>query len=168
MSSVCIIDTSVFLNLLNVPGKNQEKDAVADKYKEYVELGAIFILPMATIIETGNHIAQNGDGGTRRKTAQRFSTVVKGAFNGDAPYQPSEFPNSTEVLSWIDSFPEYAGRNKSPQKKNEGTSFGDLSIIEEFNKCTIRFSMSEVFIWSLDSDLSRYHQRAKKSPLRHQ
>jgi hypothetical protein len=53
-----------------------------------------------------------------------------------------------------------AGKNKSPQKINEGTSFGDLSIIEEFNKCVRRFHMSEVFIWSLDSDLCQY----KKSP----
>lgn len=159
MSSICIIDTSVFLNLLNVPGKNQDKEAVTTSYAEYAELGATFILPMATIIETGNHIAQNGDGGTRRKTAERFCKAVKGAFNGDAPYQPSEFPNSGEVLTWIDNFPEQAGANKSPKKTGEGTSFGDLSIIEEFKKCVNRFSTREVFVWSLDSDLSSYHQQ---------
>lgn len=159
MSSICIIDTTVFLNLLNVPGRNQDKDKVTASFKEYADLGATFILPMATIIETGNHIAQNGDGGTRRKTAQRFCKAVKGAFSGDAPYQPSEFPNSTEVLTWIDKFPDQAGANKSPQKIGEGTSFGDLSIIEEFNKCVIRFSTREVFVWSLDSDLSSHHQQ---------
>ena len=159
MSSVCIIDTSVFLNLLNVPGKNQDKESVVNSFTEYTQLGATFILPMATIIETGNHIAQNGDGGTRRKTAKRFCDAVKGAFNGDAPYQPSEFPNSAEVLTWIDSFPDHAGRNKSQHKPNEGTSFGDLSIIEEFNKCISRFPTREVFVWSLDSDLNSYHQQ---------
>ena len=159
MSSICIIDTSVFLNLLNVPGKNQDKDTVTASFTEYAKLGATFILPMATIIETGNHIAQNGDGGTRRKTAQRFCKAVKGAFSGDAPYQPSEFPNSAELLTWIDNFPDKAGANKSPQKTGEGTSFGDLSIIEEFNKCVSRFSTREVFVWSLDSDLSSYHQQ---------
>lgn len=159
MSSVCIIDTSVFLNLLNVPGRNQAIEAIRRSFAEYVELGATFILPMATIIETGNHIAQNGDGGTRRQTAQRFCDAVKGAFNGEAPYQPSEFPNSAELLQWIDGFPDAAGRNKSPARINEGTSFGDLSIIEEYNKCRRRFPMSEIFIWSLDSDLAEYHHR---------
>jgi hypothetical protein len=159
MSSVCIIDTSVFLNLLNVPGRNQAIDAITRSFADYVELGATFILPMATIIETGNHIAQNGDGGTRRQTAQRFCDAVKGAFNGEAPYQPSEFPDSAELLQWIDGFPDAAGRNKSPVKINEGTSFGDLSIIEEYNKCRRRFSMSEIFIWSLDSDLDEYRHR---------
>jgi hypothetical protein len=159
MSAVCIIDTSVFLNLLNVPGKNQDKELIKQSFSEYVELGATFILPMATIIETGNHVAQNGDGGTRRDVAQRFCEAVKGAFNGQAPYRPSEFPNSAEIMSWIDEFPDLAGRNKSPQKTNEGTSFGDLSIIEEYRKCVSRFSMSEVFIWSLDTDLNQFHRK---------
>lgn len=158
MSSVCIIDTSIFLNLLNVPGKSQDKVKVTSDFTEYAQTGVTFILPMATIIETGNHIAQNGDGGTRRKTAERFCLAVKGAFTGEAPYQPSEFPNSVEILTWLDSYPQHAGASKSVTKQNEGTSFGDLSIIEEFNKCVNKFSMSEVFIWSLDSDLAAYHR----------
>lgn len=156
MSAVCIIDTSVFLNLLNVPEKNQDKDSIIRSYSEYVDLGVTFILPMATIIETGNHIAQNGNGTLRRETATRFLETVKGAFTGDAPYRTSEFPNNTEILEWIDRFPQLAGQNKSPTKTSEGTSFGDLSIIVEYEKCIKRFSMTEVFIWSLDSDLKQY------------
>lgn len=64
------------------------------------------------------------------------------------------------VLEWIDQFPDLAGKNKTPDKL-EGTSFGDLSIIEEFHKACKIFSMSEVFIWSLDSDLQSYHQQGK-------
>jgi predicted nucleic acid-binding protein len=156
MSSVCIIDTSVFLNLLNVPGRNQEKEAIKKLYDDYVELEMTFILPMATIIETGNHIAQNGNGKQRRQTAQKFCEVVKAAFKGDAPYTPSEFPNIAEIVMWIDNFPDYAGKNKSEKKTNEGTSFGDLSIIKEYEKCVRLYSTREVFIWSLDSDLSTY------------
>lgn len=59
-------------------------------------------------------------------------------------------------MNWIDNFPRLAGQNKSPTKTTEGTSFGDLSIIEEFNKCVEKFPMTEVFIWSLDSDLAHY------------
>ena len=74
MSSICLIDTSVFLNILNVPRCNEDR---MQNFKEYIELGCTFLLPMATILETGNHIAQNGDGTIRRKTAIHFVKEVK-------------------------------------------------------------------------------------------
>lgn len=158
MSSICLIDTSVFLNLLNVPHCNQQNASVLQEFKTYAAAGCTFLLPMATIIETGNHIAQNGDGTIRRKTAIRFVNEVKAAFEGKAPWRTTAFPNTTEILDWIDKFPDLAGMNKAPDRQ-EGTSFGDLSIIEEFNKSCKLFPMSEVFIWSLDADLQSYHQK---------
>jgi hypothetical protein len=159
MSSICLIDTSVFTNLLNVPGRNQDKSEVIQAYQEYVELNCKFILPIATILETGNHIAQNGNGRVRRATAQRFINEVKAAFDGLAPWSPAEIPTEKEILVWLEDFPQKAGQNKSPDKINEGTSLGDLTIIKEFDKCCARFSMSEIFVWSLDSDLQRCHYR---------
>ncbi len=156
MNSICLIDTSVFLNFLNVPQCNQDRASVLQDFQTYVESGCTFLLPMATILETGNHIAQNGDGTMRRKTAQHFVEAVKAAFNGQAPWRLTTFPKTEEILLWIDQFPDRAGQNKAPDKL-EGTSFGDMSIIEEFNKSRERFRMSEVFIWSLDSDLKNYH-----------
>jgi hypothetical protein len=155
MSSVCLIDTSIFLNLLDVPYCNESRLEVAEDFATFAEAGCSFLLPMATILETGNHIAQNGDGNLRRETAQRFVLAVKGAFSGEAPWRPVVFPVTEEILSWIDTFPDCAGRNKATDKP-EGTSFGDLTIIQEYEKACARFPMSEVFIWSLDSDLQSY------------
>jgi hypothetical protein len=160
MSSICFIDTCVFLNLLNVPNRNQDHEKVSQDFNTYEKLKFTLLLPMATIIETGNHIAQNGDGNIRRRTAQRFVDEVKAAFQGISPWTPNQFPQTDEILLWIDQFPDLAGCNKTA-KKPEGTSFGDLSIIQEFNKTCTRFPMTEVFIWSLDSDLKTYHQLAK-------
>ncbi|MEA5553869.1 hypothetical protein VB713_23295 [Anabaena cylindrica UHCC 0172] len=157
MSSICLIDTSIFLEILNVPNYNQHRALVLEDFQTYAQSGCTFLLPMATILETGNHIAQNGDGTMRRTTALRFVKEVKEAFTGVAPWRPTTFPNTAEIMLWIDQFPELAGKNKAPDKQ-EGTSFGDLSIIEEFNKSCKLFPMSEVLIWSLDRDLQNYHQ----------
>jgi hypothetical protein len=157
MSSICLIDTSIFLEILNVPNCNQHRASVLEDFETYSQLGFTFLLPMATILETGNHIAQNGNGTIRRKTALRFVKEVKDAFTGIAPWRPTTFPSTAEILEWIDEFPDEAKKNKAPNKQ-EGTSFGDLSIIKEFYKSCNIFSMSEVFIWSLDSDLQNYHQ----------
>ena len=156
--AICIVDTSVFLNLLNVPGRNQGKASIQKAFLDHAESGATFVLPMATVLETGNHVARCGDGGTRRNVAKRFCKVVKAAIDGEAPFTPSEFPSSKDMLGWIEQFPDLVGKNWSSRGSREGASFGDLSIIEEYNKCAERFPMSEVFIWSLDSDLQQYHR----------
>lgn len=160
MSGICLIDTSVFLNILNVPNRNESREEIAERFITLAGAKCTFLLPMVTIIETGNHIAQNGDGNTRRITAQRFVDAVKAAFSGEAPWRPVAFPVRQDMLVWIDEFPNFAGRNKAPAKL-EGTSFGDFSIIQEFHQTCKLFPMSEVFIWSLDSDLQSYHQKPK-------
>jgi len=156
MRSICLIDTSVFLNLLDVPNCNQSKSQVIDSFTTYVQAGCTFLLPMATIIETGNCIAQNGDGTLRRDTATRFINEVKKSFSGEAPWRPIEFPSTQEISTWLIEFPRLAGQNKALGKL-EGTSFGDLSIIQDFEKICRKNSLSEVFIWSLDRDLEAYH-----------
>lgn len=153
---ILLIDTSVFLNILNVPNRNQDYDRIMESFKNYVELNCDFVLPLATVIETGNHIAQNGDGEQRRRFAMKFCQQVEMALNGEAPYRISPFEKPQEMLLWLNEFPDLAGKNKSPDKK-EGTSFGDLSIIKEFDKMCQRHSTQEVMIWSLDGDLSQKH-----------
>jgi hypothetical protein len=157
MGSICLIDTSIFLNFLNVPHRNESRDQVLQDFKTYVASDCLFLLPMATILETGNHIAQNGDGNQRRKIAQQFVTTVKQTFSGQSPWEPIDFPSTQEISAWLDQFPDLAGQNKAPQKL-EGTSFGDLSIIQDFKKTCHRFPMSEVFIWSLDQDLQQAYR----------
>ena len=54
MSAVVIVDTSVFLNVLDVPSFNQDRGAVLQAFRIYVEDGANMLLPMAAIIETAD------------------------------------------------------------------------------------------------------------------
>ena len=58
MSAIVLLDTSVYLNILDVPGWNQERDTILDEFEIRVGDDDIFLLPMATIWETGNHIAK--------------------------------------------------------------------------------------------------------------
>jgi hypothetical protein len=49
---------------------------------------------VATILETGNHIAQNGDGNQRRICAEKFVDQVTQALEGKSPFTPINFSNS--------------------------------------------------------------------------
>ncbi len=152
MTAVCLIDTSIFTNILNVPKCNQHRTNILDQYEKFIMLDYEFILPMATILETGNHIAHYGDGNQRREVAQIFIKAVQDAFKENPPYRISQFDKISDILDWLPDFPEMAMR---------GIGFGDLTITKEFEKTCKQFQKREVFIWSLDKHLESYHQNQK-------
>ncbi len=153
--SICLIDTSIFVIILGVPRMSDNRDEILTELKEYVELETKLLLPMATILETGNHIAQNGDGRQRRNCAIEFVNQVTEAFAGNAPWQPTSFPSASAIQEWLPEFIACAATNKAPTKP-EGTSFGDLTIIKEWEKVCRQNQGHDVFIWSLDADLDQY------------
>lgn len=159
MSDIVLLDTTVYLNVLDVPAFNQDRAAVLETFDGCIQRNDYFLLPLAAVWETGNHIAKLGDGQTRRRYAARLVTDVKSAFKGDVPYRATHFPDREEFLVWLGEFPERAMRNKLVQKPNEGVSLADLSITKEWERNCALHPMSRVRIWSLDSDLAGYDRR---------
>lgn len=159
MSSIVLLDTSIYLNILNVPGNNQDREEIFAEFKERIENGDYFLLPMATIWETGNHIADLPDGGCRYQYARGLVDDVQKALEGNSPYRATYFPDRSEFMKWVTDFPEHAKRNKSATKTTEGTSLADMTIIKEWEKTCERHSLSNVLIWSLDSDLCGYDRK---------
>ena len=147
--------------MLNVPNKNQNRIRVIDEFRTYAESNCRFIIPLVVAVEVGNHISQNGDGGTRRKTANRFVNMMQSTFNDELPFKISNFDLKKEWQNWIGEFIDRAGQNKTAAKPNEGMSLTDLSIIKEFvdlqakNQANRRQHV-KVIIWSHDSDLRAY------------
>ncbi|MBY6066074.1 hypothetical protein KUW17_04930 [Leisingera aquaemixtae] len=158
MNEIVLLDTSVYLNILDVPGWNQDRDQILNDFEVRIKSGDIFLLPMATIWETGNHIADVKNGAHRRKYAEILVSQVMAALEGETPYRATHFPDKSEFGSWISDFPEYAQINKSEKKTREGVSLSDMSIIKEWEMLCERHSMSSVLIWSLDADLASYHR----------
>lgn len=147
MSSVAIVDTSVFLNVLNVPGMNANRASVISQLKELIKNNATLLLPMAAVYETGNHIAQLGDGRNRRHFAGKFADEVVKAFDGQAPWRAMKAPTIEQVGKWLSDFADSAMR---------GHSVGDLSIVKEWEDAKNRTPHLRVFIWSLDRHLLGY------------
>ena len=108
MSDIVLLDTSVYLNVLDVPGFNQDRDNILDDFAVRVERGDYFLLPMATIWETGDHIADLADGRLRRQFAQSLVEQVTQAFNNNVPFRTTYFPDSEVFLRWLGDFPDYA------------------------------------------------------------
>ena len=123
MPPIVIVDTSVLLNVLDVPGFNQHRGTVLERFGEFVEAAANLLLPMGAVFETGNHIAQLRDGRQRRGSAEAFRDRVREALEGRAPWRLIPGPVAdqlAELADSLDSFPDYAMR---------GVGMVDLSIV---------------------------------------
>ena len=147
MSDIVIVDTSVLLNVLDVPEFNQHQAAVFAQFKELLNSNASLLLPMATIFETGNHIARLSDGGLRRRYAEIFRDRIREALEGTAPWVPIRFPDSQQLAGWLDDFPDCAMR---------GPGMSDLSIIKAWEVECSRHPSRRIRIWSLDQHLQGY------------
>lgn len=156
MSAIVLIDTSVYLNVLDVPGFNQDRLKIFTEFQDSIQSGDYFLLPLAAVWETGNHIADLGDGQTRRRYAQMLEDDVTKAFKGEVPYRTTHFPEREEFLRWLRVFPDMVMRSKSAKKQREGMSLADLSIVKEWERNCDLHRMSRVRVWSLDSDLAGY------------
>lgn len=149
MYSVVIVDTSVLLNVLDVPSFNQDREEILAEFRRLVDTDASFLLPLATIFETGDHIADLGDGRRRRRYAGKFRNSIREAVQGKAPWVPIRFPDERQLARWLDDFPDHAMR---------GPDLSDLSIIKAWETECARHKSRRVRIWSLDHHLQGYDQ----------
>lgn len=145
--SVCLVDTSILCEILQVPNLCGSSEEVLTELETKVRDRESLLLPMSTILETGNHIGQNGDGRQRRAAAERFVGMIQQAIEGTAPFTPTPFFEPEALLSWLEEFPKWV---------MQGSGLADLTIFKEFElQCQLHRSR-RVYIWSRDRHLSSY------------
>lgn len=149
MSSIVLVDTSILLNVLDVEGRNDQREAVLDELGTHIDASDHLFIPLAAIIETGNHIAHVTQGAARRSAAQRFVQAVQDALDSVAPWKPLNFPDHTDLAAWLHAF---------PQSATQQVGMGDVSIQHEWRQLCEKFPLSRVSIWSVDRDLQGYER----------
>lgn len=99
MQKVLIIDTSILCVYLKVPfmemcGPDNDKwdyNRVANKISDEINQKSLLVLPLATLIETGNHIAHIS--GERYSYANDFSEIIVKAATAEEPWAAFTFQN---------------------------------------------------------------------------
>jgi len=149
MRKVLIIDTSILCVYLGVPGKDTcgsdndlwDKKRVETRFTAEEKQGTKFILPLATIIETGNHIAQANS--KRYEIAQAFAEILVKVADGVIPWevfttQVGELWNSEELKQLATEWPTLASRK---------ISIGDATIktVAEYYAKTSQTLQVEIF-----------------------
>jgi hypothetical protein len=152
MKGLLLIDTSIMLEILGVPGKSSSDSDIPRQFDAMLSSNEYTLyLPIATVLETGNHISQikakNGD--VRRLIAQQFIKKVKMALDGTKPFKALAW-EAAEMGPWLDRYPDFAQSRKS---------FGDLSIISQYEKlCNESPQDLPKKIWTKDGHLDSYRR----------
>lgn len=131
---VLIFDTSVLCVWLRVPGKETcgsednrlDYDVVNAKIEEEKCQGTIFVLPIASIIETGNHIAHST--GDRHVVGHAFADIISATADQVSPW--AAFTEQSELWK-KENLKVLAERWK--ESVISGQSLGDASIVDVAN-----------------------------------
>lgn len=118
MRKVLIMDTSILCVWLEVPGMDDcgpdndkwNRQRVADKIAEEEQAATTFVLPLASIIETGNHIAQAQH--SRRERAQALARLMRDSANQQTPWaafsEQSALWSQEKLVALADTWPDLA------------------------------------------------------------
>ena len=129
MRKVLIIDTCIMCIYLKVPymddcGSDNDKwdyRRVKEKIDAEIEQKSILVLPLATLIETGNHIAQAH--GEKYLSATGLSEIIKKTAKAEEPWAAftfqSELWNEENLIKLANNWPQLAV---------SGISIGDATI----------------------------------------
>lgn len=149
---VKFIDTSIIMNLLEIPYMCNDAEKIKAEFKTAVENGEILILPLSTIIESGNHIAHIADGSIRRIKALKFKEFLEKTANNEAPWKLYGVKLEKEdLLALAEKFPDYALQYEM--------GLGDLSIIHFYQRYKEEIpAVGHIMIWSTDRHLAGYEE----------
>ena len=150
--NVRFMDTSIIMNLLEIPGMCQDAEKVKEEFNRAVEEKQTLILPVSTIIESGNHIAHIADGHIRREKAIKFQTFLKKTANEEAPWTLYGVTLTKEdLLALAEEFPDKALQMRM--------GIGDMSIIRFYENYKAAIpAVGRIMIWSTDRHLSGYQE----------
>jgi hypothetical protein len=151
---VDFLDTSVFVEILDVPHMNGNRSAVLAEMDARLKARIRFVLPTATVVETGNHIFQIKEGDPRRKCAAVFMSLLRKTADGEAPWALHERTwDGTFLTSLCDG--GITGMDLAQHAVHQQLGTGDLSIVAERDLYASR-AQAEVRIWTLEATMGTW------------
>src|SRR5712692_9604857 len=150
-----IVDTSVLCEFLEVPGLcNHPKEVQSEMLRRTAALER-FVLPITTVIETGNHIAQVKTG-NKRAAVERFTGLLERTLRGEGPFVFNQIAWGEVFLSELFAG-NSTGQSLGQHALNAGLGAGDLAILVERDRLLATSAYTEAFVWTLDAKLHAYN-----------
>ncbi|WP_432123533.1 hypothetical protein [Streptomyces sp. C10-9-1] len=148
------MDTSVFVELLDVPHMNARRREVLAEMDARLKARVRFVLPTATVVETGNHVFQIKEGAARRTIAGTFMSLLRKTARGEAPWVLHERTWDGDFLASLCSGGS-TGMDLAEHTVRRQLGTGDLSIVAERDLYASR-AQAEVRIWTLEATMGTW------------
>ncbi|WP_083743441.1 hypothetical protein [Mycobacterium rhizamassiliense] len=148
------IDTSVFCHLIEVPGRTtaQESAHFGDEFKVRYANGVRFVLPITTIVETGNFIVQCSD---PHPVAVRFHKALELAASDEPPWILHDLAWNGEFIREL-LVGNGTGTTLVNHFATKALGAGDLTILVERDRYARTRSFAAVDIWTTDGKFNAY------------
>jgi hypothetical protein len=152
-----LLDTSVLLEILEVPHESDHSVDVLEEFQAKCDAGVKLQIPMATVLETGAHIRKikvPKKPEVRKNCAKKFARFLDAALSHEAPWKFTSFSWNDEVIrSLLDGKDHGYGLERSI---GDGVfEIGDLTIVEEWRLSWRNVSpkVYDVDVWTRDAVL---------------
>jgi hypothetical protein len=154
LAVVDFLDTSVFVEILDVPHMNDHRSHVTAEMDARLKAGVRFVLPTATVIESGNHVFQIKNGAARRSCANRFMGLLRKTAAGETPWVLHERTWDGTFLSSLCNGGT-TGMDLAEHAVSQQLGAGDLSIVAERDLFASRLQ-AQVRIWTLEATMGTW------------
>ena len=150
-----VVDTSILVDLLDIPNEAHDHQRRITEAEAKRKDGIQLLLPVAAVIEAGQHIQRLGEGlGRERRTcAQRLADVLDRTVRGMAPWNLTPLRWDADFLrSLLDpGLPYPLSLVESLARRTH--EMGDLTIIAEVRRLRQNVPWATIDIWTLDAGL---------------
>lgn len=145
----------MLVELLGLPFESDHKEEVEEGFLERSERGTELLLPLAAIVETGQHVGRVADGHQRRRCAHRFARLLQAMVDREAPWSLSPTIWDPDLVAVLIEPPEETVPALANSLARQELEMGDLLILAEFR--SLRSNLDprarDVDVWTRDSGL---------------
>lgn len=150
-----LLDTSILLELLEVPFESSKRVEVLKELDERARLGADLLVSVAAIVEAGDHVGRIDNGDARRRCAQRLADLIAATVDPKKPW-------SFQAMDWNEQLMRdilAPSSDRIPQLVDsiatQYLEMGDLLIVAEFERLrkNLDSRVVDVDVWTLDTSL---------------
>jgi hypothetical protein len=155
MRRVELLDTSIVVELLEIPGESARRDATVTELDRRAGESVELQMPIASVVEAGGHVCRIVDGHQRRECAGRLAAMVRSTLDRVAPWSFTSLDWDETLLSELVAPTDPRAPALVDSFTRQFLEMGDLLIVAEFRRLRDNLDLAfvDVDVWTYDGNL---------------